>query len=146
MEHKFIKIFNQYFLSFVLFFSVPTVFGQLKTVTNQKNVVSKETSASSLSASTIEINEQTTDNEKTSASTLVENNAPGEEIPGDKPDKTKKERFSAYSFQPLLIQGKKRLIQKTKDMKVESENIAESKIFFVDINFKNRIFDHENIE
>ena len=56
-------------------------------------------------------------------------------------EKIKKE--ASYSFRPLLIQGKKRLIQKAKDMKVDSGNIAESKLFFVDIDFKDRIFEHE---
>ena len=54
-----------------------------------------------------------------------------------------KEKSSSYSFRPLLIQGKKHLIQKTKDMKVDSGNIAESKLFFIDIDFKKRIFGHE---
>lgn len=52
---------------------------------------------------------------------------------------------SSYSFRPLLIQGKKRLIQKTKDMKVDSGNIVESKLFFIDIDFKKRMFEHEDI-
>ena len=54
--------------------------------------------------------------------------------------------FSPYSFRPLLIQGKKRLIQKTKDMKVESGSIAESQLFFVEIDFRKRIFETEAIE
>ena len=54
--------------------------------------------------------------------------------------------FSPYSFRPLLIQGKKRLIQKTKDMKVESGNIAESQLFFLEIDFRKRIFEAEAIE
>ena len=51
-----------------------------------------------------------------------------------------------YSFQPLLIQGKKRLIQKTKDMKVESDSIVESELFFVNIDFQKRIFEGEVME
>ena len=49
-----------------------------------------------------------------------------------------------YSFRPLLIQGKKRLRQKTKDIKWESGHIAESQLFFVDIDFKERIFEGES--
>ena len=54
-----------------------------------------------------------------------------------------KEKVPSYSFRPLLIQGKKRLIQKTKDMRVDSGDIAESKLFFIDIDFKKRIFGYE---
>ena len=54
--------------------------------------------------------------------------------------------FSAYSFRPLLIQGKKRLIQKTKDMKVEGGNIVESQLFFIDVDFKERIFENEAVQ
>ena len=59
--------------------------------------------------------------------------------------KVPSDNFSAYSFRPLLIQGKKRLIQKTKDMKVEGGNIAESQLFFIDVDFKERIFENEAI-
>lgn len=48
-----------------------------------------------------------------------------------------------YAFRPLLIQGKKRLIQEAKDMKVESGGIVESQLFFVDIDFQKRIFINE---
>ncbi|MCZ0932893.1 MAG: hypothetical protein OXJ52_07065 [Oligoflexia bacterium] len=52
----------------------------------------------------------------------------------------------SYSFRPLLIQGKKRLVQKTKDMKVETSNILETKIFFAETDFKKRIFSDEGLE
>ena len=58
----------------------------------------------------------------------------------------KSQTNDSYSFRPLLIQGKKRLIQKAKDMKLEAGNISESKLFFVDINFQKRIFEDEGIE
>ena len=48
-----------------------------------------------------------------------------------------------YSFRPLLIQGKKRMIQKTRDMKIETGTVVESKLFFIEIDLKKRIFDTE---
>ena len=66
-----------------------------------------------------------------------------EEETKDKALKEKEEEHSPYFFRPLLIQGKKRLIQKTKDMKVDSGNIVESKLFFIDIDFKKRLFEYE---
>ncbi len=48
---------------------------------------------------------------------------------------------SPYFFRPLLIQGKKRLIQKTKEMRAGSGNIVESELFFVNIDFRQRIFE-----
>ena len=51
-----------------------------------------------------------------------------------------------YSFRPLLIQGKKRMAQKTKDMKVETSDVLETKIFFTEIDFKKRIFSDEGLE
>lgn len=56
-----------------------------------------------------------------------------------------KKDSSQYSFRPLLIQGKKRVIQKTKDMKLESGRIVESQLFFVDIDFQKRIFENEAV-
>ena len=58
----------------------------------------------------------------------------------------KSESAQSYSFRPLLIQGKKRLAQKTKDMKVETDNILETQIFFMEIDFKERIFSDEGLE
>ena len=61
----------------------------------------------------------------------------------------KKEKSKAvenYSFRPLLIQGKKRLAQKTKDMKIETSDILETQIFFIDTDFKERIFSYEGLE
>ena len=51
-----------------------------------------------------------------------------------------------YSFRPLLIQGKKQFTKKTKDIKWESGHIAESQLFFVDIDFKERIFEGESLK
>ena len=58
----------------------------------------------------------------------------------------KAEAVKTYSFRPLLIQGKKRLVQKTKDLKIETDNILETQIFFVEIDFKKRIFSDEGLE
>jgi len=55
-------------------------------------------------------------------------------------NKGQAESDSKYSFRPLLIQGGKRLIQKTKDMKVDSRSITESELFFIDIDFQKKIF------
>ncbi|MCY4321414.1 MAG: hypothetical protein OXC37_03285 [Bdellovibrionaceae bacterium] len=51
-----------------------------------------------------------------------------------------------YSFRPLLIQGKKRLIQKIKDLEIKTDNILETEIFFENIDFKKRIFVDEGLE
>ena len=60
--------------------------------------------------------------------------------------KGKSKELKSYSFRPLLIQGKKRLIQKTKDMKVETDNILETQMFFLELDFKKRIFSDEGLE
>lgn len=52
---------------------------------------------------------------------------------------------SLHSFRPLLIQGKKRLAQKTGDMKVETGSAAESRLFFERPDFKKRIFENEDL-
>ena len=62
------------------------------------------------------------------------------------PKETKQENLQSYSFRPLLIQGRKRLVQKTKDLKVETANILETKVFFTDIDFKKRIFSDEGLD
>lgn len=51
-----------------------------------------------------------------------------------------------YSFRPLLIQGKKRLIQTVKDLEIKTDNILETEIFFTNIDFKKRIFVDEGLE
>ena len=63
-----------------------------------------------------------------------------------KQKKESNKELKSYSFRPLLIQGKKRLVQKTKDLKLETDNILETKIFFVDTDFKERIFFDEGFE
>ncbi len=62
-------------------------------------------------------------------------------VKAQKPDRLLK-KTNSYSFRPLLIQGKKQVNQQT-DMKVESGSIVESQLFFVDIDFKKRIFESE---
>ena len=62
------------------------------------------------------------------------------------PQEKKQEDPQSYSFRPLLIQGKKRLIQKTKDLKLETANILETKVFFTEIDFKKRIFYDEGLK
>ena len=61
-------------------------------------------------------------------------------------EQEKNEDVKTYSFRPLLIQGKKRLAQKTKDLKVETDNILETQIFFTEIDFKKRIFSDEALD
>ena len=51
-----------------------------------------------------------------------------------------------YSFRPLLIQGRKRLVKKAKDMEVKTDNILETQIFFLKTDFKKRIFSDEGLE
>lgn len=46
-----------------------------------------------------------------------------------------------YSFRPLLIQGKKRVSRTARDLKIEGEEIVGSDLFFIDIDFKQRIFE-----
>ena len=63
--------------------------------------------------------------------------------------KTKNKKDSvqrnSFSFRPLLIQGKKQFSDKSKDLKVEGENVAESEILSIKVDFKNRIFDLGNM-
>ena len=63
-----------------------------------------------------------------------------------KQEKDSSEKMKSYSFRPLLIQGKKRLTQKTKDLKLETDNILDTQIFFEEIDFKKRIFSDEGLE
>ena len=52
-----------------------------------------------------------------------------------------------YSFQPLLIKGKRQFVKKIRDIKVEDENIVNSNLFFLkDSDVKKRIFEEENLE
>ena len=55
-------------------------------------------------------------------------------------------KIKEYSFRPLLIHGKKDLSKKIKEMKVETGTIVESQLFFVNKNFKKRIFIDEGIK
>ena len=48
------------------------------------------------------------------------------------------EAAGAYSFRPLLIQGKKHLFDQSKDMRVEGESLAESELFSLKIDFKGK--------
>ena len=45
-----------------------------------------------------------------------------------------------YSFRPLLIQGKKELGRQIQEMKLETGAVIESEVFFIDQDFKKRIF------
>lgn len=107
------------FLFFVLIFFGQLVFSEQKASVTQKDAVEKMMDKNSQNTSAVQKNSQRRTSQKAS---------------------------SSYSFSPLLIQGKKRLIQKTKDMKLESNNIAESRLFFINIDFQKRIFEEEGLE
>ena len=68
---------------------------------------------------------------------------------GNSMDLKKKDKSSmaktVYSFRPLLIQGKKRFSDKSKDLKIEGESIVESEILSIRINLKDRIFELESM-
>lgn len=64
----------------------------------------------------------------------------------EKQDQTSKSadqklKTQAYSFRPLLIQGKKQLVKKAKDLKVKDGKLNESEIFYIEMDFKKRIFE-----
>ena len=48
-----------------------------------------------------------------------------------------------YSFRPLLIQGKKEVGRQITEMKLETGALVESEVFFIDQDFKKRIFTDE---
>ena len=50
-----------------------------------------------------------------------------------------------YSFRPLLIHGKKDVSKQIQEMKVETGAVVESEVFFVDQDFKKRIFRDEGL-
>ena len=45
-----------------------------------------------------------------------------------------------YSFRPLLIQGGKKINKSLKNIKVDVNSVVESEVFFIDTDFKKRIF------
>ena len=53
----------------------------------------------------------------------------------------KSKNIDTYTFNPLLIQGKKRDFEKSKDVKKQGETIVGSELFFIDMDFKKRIFE-----
>ena len=59
---------------------------------------------------------------------------------------TQGQSASSYSFRPLLIRGKKRMVQKAENIKTQAENIVESELFFIEPDFKKRIFEDGGLE
>ncbi|MBC6415372.1 MAG: hypothetical protein GDA46_03160 [Bdellovibrionales bacterium] len=55
-----------------------------------------------------------------------------------------KKQSDVYSFRPLLIQGGKK-IKNSNHVKVNINSLGESEVFFVDIDFKKRIFLDEGV-
>ena len=121
-----------------MFFSFPAVFGQTSAFTDQKNKIQTLSNTKVLSDS--KKNDDQQNNTKAETQAMAENHtqkndAQTEQIPKHPANKAQNtiagiNNISSHSFRTLLIQGKKRLIHKTKDMKVESGNIVESKIVF----------------
>ena len=142
------KIIKQYLalLFFALSLPAKASLGQTSAIIGKKNKNIKEVMAP-LSAVKTKKTGQKRISKKTFISTLAKNNKQKEKLLEDMQKtkeqniKTQKDNHSPYSFRPLLIQGQKRLIQKTKEMKMESGNIVESELFFVDIDFHKRIFE-----
>ena len=63
------------------------------------------------------------------------------------PSSKKNTKDKVYSFQPLLIQGKRQFVKKAKDMKVEGESIVNSELFFIKRDLLNRkIFEEADLE
>ena len=61
--------------------------------------------------------------------------------------KTKKvSSKKVYSFQPLLIRGKRQFIKKARDMQVEGESIVSSELFFIKMDVEKRIFEEAEWE
>ncbi len=52
---------------------------------------------------------------------------------------------TSYSFRPLLIQGKKRFSEESKDLKIEGESIVESEVFSIKHSVRDRIFEWESL-
>ena len=63
-------------------------------------------------------------------------------VPKTEKDSSKK----VYSFQPLLIRGKRQFIKKARDMKVEGEKIVGSELFSIKIDIEKRIFEEAEWE
>lgn len=45
-----------------------------------------------------------------------------------------------HSFRPLLIQGGKKIKRNTKNIKVDVNSISETEVFFIETDFKKRIY------
>jgi len=74
-----------------------------------------------------------------------QNSAPVEELvqsfkPATNNTFKKSPPVSLHSFRPLLIQGGKKLRRNTKNIKVDINSISETEIFFIEPDFKKRIY------
>ena len=145
MKNQLINVLNTLFMLFVMFFLA--LFEKASIAADQKNLVLKPSHKSVLLASGGKPDQKKKTRLETSKSHNLqkEQNVNSSEGNQRQSAKIQNNKLSSYSFRPLLIQGKKRLIQKTKEMKVESGNIVESQLFFIDIDFKKRIFETEDI-
>ena len=147
MRNQVMKFLVLHPVFFVLLSFIVEGFSQRLAVANQKNtsVTSLDTTVLSESRKTAQLTNRQKDlifslsqNSEKKSNMKIQKDFTNAE---DKTKKVKQKEAGSYSFRPLLIQGKKRLIQKAKDMKVESGNIVESQLFFVDIDFEKRIFE-----
>ena len=62
------------------------------------------------------------------------------------PEAKKESSKKVYSFQPLLIRGKRQSIKKTKDAKIEGESIVSSELFSIKLDIEKRIFEEAEWE
>ena len=59
----------------------------------------------------------------------------------NKNTENQKEALSqVHSFHPLLIQGGKKIKDNTKNIKVDINSISETEVFFIETDFKKRIY------
>lgn len=146
MKNRSIKLLNKnLLLGFVVSFSVQASFAT-NTTSTEKNISIQSSGTEALNDSKTEVTDQQKNKIKTEANKNIAAHEKKEKAakPAEASNtNSQADSFSSYSFRPLLIQGKKRMAQKSKDMKVETGNIVESKLFFVDIDFKKRIFEDE---
>lgn len=140
MKNDYTKFLNKNLLfAFVVFFIVQSSFSENTALTEKKNQMQQPKTQALNDSQTKMTTKQDITEMEANTNTKKETAKPTEVSNTN----SHTDELTSYSFRPLLIQGKKRMAQKNKDMKVEIGNIVESKLFFIDIDFKNRIFEDE---
>lgn len=109
------------------------------------SVLSFQALSQDQTSSQVQNNSQVQDSSQDQSSVLDQNSAPASK-PAQSPRPSAKNTFKKsspaplHSFRPLLIQGGKKLRRNTKNIKVDVNSISETEVFFIEPNFKKRIY------